>query len=79
MFEYIPFMGSGAWVAVAVVVVAVVLMRKYSADVYDIIITRRLTTPWYRAVLSDLDTVSGWLLHVLLGHCARKRRSCELS
>jgi hypothetical protein len=61
MFTHIPFMGSGVWVVVAVVVVLVLLMRRYSADVYDIIITRRLTTPWYRAVLSELDNVSGVL------------------
>eukprot|EP00038_Savillea_parva_P010836 m.193168 g.193168 ORF g.193168 m.193168 type:complete len:234 (+) comp18853_c0_seq1:55-756(+) len=41
-------------VAVVVVVVLVVLMRTYSADVYDAVVTQRLTTPWYRSVLTHL-------------------------
>lgn len=42
---------------VAVMVVLVVAMRTFSADVYDAIITQKLTTPWYRAVLTRLSPV----------------------
>lgn len=45
-------------VVLVITVLVVMIMRRYSADVYDIIITRRLTTPWYHAVLSELDNVS---------------------
>lgn len=39
-------------------VVLIVLLRTFSADVYDAVVTQRLTTPWYRAVLSRLEPVS---------------------
>ena len=53
-------------VVLVIAVLVIIIMRRYYADVYDIIITRRLTTPWYRAVLTELESVSD--THFAVGH-----------
>ena len=43
-------------VLLAIPIAALVLMRAFAADLYDAVVTHKLTTPWYTAVLTELPS-----------------------